>query len=191
MSCVYCSFVLLNRHRHLPRPIFKASALMCVMADAKRRKEEKRKAHSAPGSITTQPLRRRRIIKEVEWGFSEPVSKKNKQIFISYYGDEELSKILMSACFSWNVPPMKVPPYSVDFLGKWMYRAYNFMPGWLSCMFSMAPYIMYVADWSNEVIFMWFFFWVQFTPNSRIFCLFLNVVSPFPWKPLRQLIVIF
>ncbi|KAG5109747.1 hypothetical protein JHK82_038970 [Glycine max] len=54
------------RHRHLPRPIFKASALMCVMADAKRRKEEKRKAHSAPGSITTQPLRRRRIIKEVE-----------------------------------------------------------------------------------------------------------------------------
>ncbi|KAH1211929.1 DDB1- and CUL4-associated factor 13 [Glycine max] len=37
------------RHRHLPRPIFKASALMCVMADAKRRKEEKRKAHSAPG----------------------------------------------------------------------------------------------------------------------------------------------
>ncbi|KAL5126789.1 DDB1- and CUL4-associated factor 13 [Glycine soja] len=54
------------RHRHLPRPIFKASALMRVMADAKRRKEEKRKAHSAPGSITTQPLRRRRIIKEVE-----------------------------------------------------------------------------------------------------------------------------
>ncbi|ESW18399.1 hypothetical protein PHAVU_006G037700 [Phaseolus vulgaris] len=54
------------RHRHLPRPIFKASALMRVMADAKKRKEDKRKAHSAPGSITTQPLRRRRIIKEVE-----------------------------------------------------------------------------------------------------------------------------
>jgi len=50
----------------LPRPIFKASALMRVMADAKKRKEDKRKAHSAPGSITTQPLRRRRIIKEVE-----------------------------------------------------------------------------------------------------------------------------
>ncbi|KAG2394424.1 Guanine nucleotide-binding protein [Vigna angularis] len=54
------------RHRHLPRPIFKASALLRVMTDAKKRKEDKRKAHSAPGSITTQPLRRRRIIKEVE-----------------------------------------------------------------------------------------------------------------------------
>nr|KYP40427.1 WD repeat and SOF domain-containing protein 1 [Cajanus cajan] len=54
------------KHRHLPRPIYKASKLMHVMADAKRRKEEKRKAHSAPGSIKTQPLRRRRIIKEVE-----------------------------------------------------------------------------------------------------------------------------
>ncbi|XP_027341364.1 DDB1- and CUL4-associated factor 13 [Abrus precatorius] len=54
------------RHRHLPKPIFKAAALMRVIADARKRKEEKRKAHSAPGSVTTQPLRKRRIIKEVE-----------------------------------------------------------------------------------------------------------------------------
>ncbi|KAF7805968.1 DDB1- and CUL4-associated factor 13 [Senna tora] len=54
------------RHRHLPKPIFKATSLMRVMADARKRKEERRKAHSAPGSIKTEPLRRRRIIKEIE-----------------------------------------------------------------------------------------------------------------------------
>ncbi|MED6158560.1 hypothetical protein PIB30_033779 [Stylosanthes scabra] len=56
----------IERHRHLPKPIYKAAALMRAMSDAKKRKEERRKAHSAPGSVTTQPLRRRRIIKEVE-----------------------------------------------------------------------------------------------------------------------------
>ncbi|KAI9114674.1 hypothetical protein K1719_014372 [Acacia pycnantha] len=54
------------RHRHLPKPIFKATSLMHVMADARKRKDERRKAHSAPGSIKTKPLRTRRIIKEVE-----------------------------------------------------------------------------------------------------------------------------
>ncbi|KAI9114700.1 hypothetical protein K1719_014398 [Acacia pycnantha] len=54
------------RHRHLPKPIFKATSLMRVMADARKRKDERRKAHSAPGSIKTKPLRTRRIIKEVE-----------------------------------------------------------------------------------------------------------------------------
>lgn len=54
------------RHRHLPKPIFKAAALRRTIMDAERRKEERRKAHSAPGSISTVPLRRRRIIKEVE-----------------------------------------------------------------------------------------------------------------------------
>ncbi|AES59575.1 putative transcription factor WD40-like family [Medicago truncatula] len=54
------------RHRHLPRPIYKASSLLRVIADAKKKKEERRKAHSAPGSVTTKPLRKRRIIREVE-----------------------------------------------------------------------------------------------------------------------------
>uniref|UniRef100_A0A7N0TIW4 Sof1-like protein domain-containing protein n=1 Tax=Kalanchoe fedtschenkoi TaxID=63787 RepID=A0A7N0TIW4_KALFE len=54
------------RHRHLPKPIFKAAALRRTMEDASKRKEERRKAHSAPGSITTRPLRRRKIIKEIE-----------------------------------------------------------------------------------------------------------------------------
>ncbi|CAK7322713.1 unnamed protein product [Dovyalis caffra] len=54
------------RHRHLPKPIFKAGALRRVMVEAERRKDERRKAHSAPGSIVTEPMRKRRIIKEVE-----------------------------------------------------------------------------------------------------------------------------
>ncbi|XP_042971987.1 DDB1- and CUL4-associated factor 13 isoform X1 [Carya illinoinensis] len=54
------------RHRHLPLPIYKAAALRRTMTEAARMKEERRKAHSAPGSISTRPLRKRRIITEVE-----------------------------------------------------------------------------------------------------------------------------
>jgi WD repeat and SOF domain-containing protein 1 len=54
------------RHRHLPRPIFKAAKLMHIMADSRKRKQERVKAHSAPGSVTTKPLRTKKIIKEVE-----------------------------------------------------------------------------------------------------------------------------
>ncbi|CAH2077684.1 unnamed protein product [Thlaspi arvense] len=54
------------RHRHLPKPIHKATLESRAMNDAKRKKDAKRKAHSAPGSVVTVPLRKRRIIKEVE-----------------------------------------------------------------------------------------------------------------------------
>ncbi|GLT27509.1 hypothetical protein SLA2020_025000 [Shorea laevis] len=54
------------RHRHLPKPIFKAWNLMQTMAEAERRKVARRKAHSAPGSIVTERIRKRRIIKEIE-----------------------------------------------------------------------------------------------------------------------------
>lgn len=54
------------RHRHLPKPIFKAIALRRTMTEAERRREERRKAHSTPGSITTEPMRKKRIIKAVE-----------------------------------------------------------------------------------------------------------------------------
>ncbi|KAL7000454.1 hypothetical protein U1Q18_001604, partial [Sarracenia purpurea var. burkii] len=54
------------RHRHLPKPIYKASALRRIMIEAERKKEERRRAHSAPGSMPREPLRKRRIIKEVE-----------------------------------------------------------------------------------------------------------------------------
>ncbi|KAA3482788.1 DDB1 and CUL4-associated factor 13-like isoform X1 [Gossypium australe] len=54
------------RHRHLPRPVYKAANLRRTMIEAERRKEQRRKAHSTPGSIVTEPVRKRRIIKEVE-----------------------------------------------------------------------------------------------------------------------------
>ncbi|XP_050208276.1 uncharacterized protein LOC126657611 [Mercurialis annua] len=54
------------RHRHLPRPIYKAAELRRTITDAERVKGERRKAHSAPGSIVSEPLRKRRIIKEEE-----------------------------------------------------------------------------------------------------------------------------
>ncbi|KAF3434279.1 hypothetical protein FNV43_RR25382 [Rhamnella rubrinervis] len=54
------------RHRHLPKPIFKAAALRRTVYETQKRKEERRKAHSAPGSIITQPLRKRRILKADE-----------------------------------------------------------------------------------------------------------------------------
>ncbi|XP_042489115.1 DDB1- and CUL4-associated factor 13-like isoform X2 [Macadamia integrifolia] len=54
------------RHRHLPKPIYKAAALRKTMTEAERRKEETRRAHSAPGSLPTEPLRKKRIIQEVE-----------------------------------------------------------------------------------------------------------------------------
>lgn len=54
------------RHRHLPRPIYKAAAQRRTITEGERRKDERRRAHSAPGSMTAQPFRKRRIIKEVE-----------------------------------------------------------------------------------------------------------------------------
>ncbi|XP_059663197.1 uncharacterized protein LOC132308916 isoform X1 [Cornus florida] len=54
------------RHRHLPKPIYKAASLRRIIVEADRRKEERRRAHSAPGSMPREPLRKKRIIAEVE-----------------------------------------------------------------------------------------------------------------------------
>ncbi|KAH7650992.1 Sof1-like rRNA processing protein (contains WD40 repeats) protein [Dioscorea alata] len=54
------------RHRHLPKPIYKAAGLRRTMVEAERRKDERRRAHSAPGSTSVQPFRKRRIIQEIE-----------------------------------------------------------------------------------------------------------------------------
>ncbi|WCJ30839.1 DDB1- and CUL4-associated factor 13 [Euphorbia peplus] len=54
------------RHRHLPKPIYVASKLRRMVTDAEKKKEDRRRAHSAAGSIVTKPLRQRRIIKEEE-----------------------------------------------------------------------------------------------------------------------------
>ncbi|PKU83402.1 DDB1- and CUL4-associated factor 13 [Dendrobium catenatum] len=54
------------RHRHLPKPIYKAATLRRTMIEAERRKDQRRRAHSAPGSMPVKPFRKRRIIKEEE-----------------------------------------------------------------------------------------------------------------------------
>ncbi|KAJ4874129.1 DDB1- and CUL4-associated factor 13 [Raphanus sativus] len=54
------------RHRHLPKPIYKAIAESRAVNNAKKRKDDRRKASSAPGTIVTKPLRTRRIINERE-----------------------------------------------------------------------------------------------------------------------------
>ncbi|XP_009761693.1 uncharacterized protein LOC107809218 [Nicotiana tabacum] len=54
------------RHRHLPKPIYKATKQVREMTESERRRAERRKAHSAPGSIQNEPLRTSRIIKEIE-----------------------------------------------------------------------------------------------------------------------------
>ncbi|KAF6155800.1 hypothetical protein GIB67_039131 [Kingdonia uniflora] len=54
------------RHRHVPKSIFKASALRRTVNETERKKEERRRAHSAPGSMKPIPMRKKRIIQEVE-----------------------------------------------------------------------------------------------------------------------------
>lgn len=53
-------------HRHLPRAIYKAAAQRRAITEGERRKDKRRRAHSAPGSMTVQPFRKRRILTEVE-----------------------------------------------------------------------------------------------------------------------------
>ncbi|KAF5207169.1 Ddb1- and cul4-associated factor [Thalictrum thalictroides] len=56
----------IDSHRHLPKPIYKAAKLRQVMLEAERRKDKNRRAHSAPGSMPVEPMRKKRILKEVE-----------------------------------------------------------------------------------------------------------------------------
>lgn len=58
--CRFC------RHRHLPKPIYKASKLRHAAANAERTKEKRKRDHSAPGSIKSTPARKKRIVAEVE-----------------------------------------------------------------------------------------------------------------------------
>jgi WD repeat and SOF domain-containing protein 1 len=54
------------RHKHLPKPIYKAGMLRRVMIEAERKKESRRKAHSTPGSRPNRSVRKQRIVKEIE-----------------------------------------------------------------------------------------------------------------------------
>lgn len=54
------------RHRHLPKAVYKAQNLQRTMVEAERRKEKRRRDHSGPSSVQKEPLRKRRIVKEIE-----------------------------------------------------------------------------------------------------------------------------
>eukprot|EP00894_Picocystis_sp_ML_P003908 jgi/Pico_ML_1/54425/g4771.t1 len=56
----------IEKHRHVPKPIYKAATLRKTMTEAAKRKEQRRAAHSAPGSVSFKPARKKKIIKEVE-----------------------------------------------------------------------------------------------------------------------------
>eukprot|EP01018_Ginkgo_biloba_P030087 Gb_30586 [translate_table: standard] len=56
----------IDRHRHLPKPIYKAANLRRTVNEAEKKRKERKRAHSAPGSVVTAPLRKRRIIAELE-----------------------------------------------------------------------------------------------------------------------------
>jgi hypothetical protein len=61
-----CSWLQFYRHRHLPRPVYTAARERRGKIEKAAEREENRRAHSAPGSIPRVPLRKRKIIKEVE-----------------------------------------------------------------------------------------------------------------------------
>ena len=56
----------INRHRHLPKSIYKTGKLRREVMDAERRKEENRIKHSAPGSIKIKPARKKKIVARIE-----------------------------------------------------------------------------------------------------------------------------
>lgn len=54
------------RQRHLPAAIYKASKLRRTQVDSERRKTQHRVAHSAPGSVSLKPARKKKIVAELE-----------------------------------------------------------------------------------------------------------------------------
>eukprot|EP00249_Psilotum_nudum_P018715 c26930_g1_i2 orf=2-484(+) len=56
----------IDRHRHLPKPVYKATKLRCIMYDAEKRREKRRRAHSAPGIVPYLPARKMRFVAELE-----------------------------------------------------------------------------------------------------------------------------
>lgn len=56
----------ISRHRHVPKPILKATKQRRNIIDNDRRKLERRIAHSKPGAIKVKPERKKKILAEVE-----------------------------------------------------------------------------------------------------------------------------
>lgn len=58
--------ILFFRHRHLPKPIYKAAKLRRMVYDAEKKREDRKRAHSAPGAVPHPPARKKRIVAEIE-----------------------------------------------------------------------------------------------------------------------------
>ncbi|KAF6252435.1 WD40-repeat-containing domain protein [Scenedesmus sp. NREL 46B-D3] len=54
------------RHRHVPVAIHKASKMRRIVQDSDKRKLQRRIQHSAPGSITVKPERKKKVVAELE-----------------------------------------------------------------------------------------------------------------------------
>lgn len=62
----YLIIPIIFRHRHLPKPIYKAAKLRRTVYDAERKREDRKRAHSAPGAVPHPPARKKRIVAEIE-----------------------------------------------------------------------------------------------------------------------------
>jgi WD repeat and SOF domain-containing protein 1 len=56
----------IERHRHLPKSIMKATKTRRAATDSEKRKHKQRLAHSAPGVIKNVPARKTGIVSELE-----------------------------------------------------------------------------------------------------------------------------
>ncbi|KAL2650837.1 hypothetical protein R1flu_018965 [Riccia fluitans] len=56
----------IDRYRHLPKPVYKAGKLRQTVYDADKKREDRKRAHSAPGSVPHTSARKKRIVAVVE-----------------------------------------------------------------------------------------------------------------------------
>lgn len=55
-----------DRHRHLPKPIYKAATLRRTVYEAGKKREDRKRLHSAPGAVPYLAARKKRIVAELE-----------------------------------------------------------------------------------------------------------------------------
>lgn len=56
----------IKRHRHLPKHVYNERKLKKVMLDARKRKEDNRRAHSKPGTVPIVPEKAKHVVREEE-----------------------------------------------------------------------------------------------------------------------------
>jgi WD repeat and SOF domain-containing protein 1 len=56
----------ISKHRHLPKPVYKAKQLKHLMKTSARRKFQNKLSHSKPGSIKRKEEREKHIVEQME-----------------------------------------------------------------------------------------------------------------------------